>query len=217
MPQQEERHSVYIIPENYIEGGRILNGEFKTRYFIEACIAAAIFLVIALLITKELTRNLRVVITTFIVVVPFFVCLNGINGDPVSIFLRSSLHWLFSKKLMKYNETPQPLAESPLDASLERESTRDKLYDMMESSREKKAARIAMEKQTKFAFKQDLDIVDHLYDPDEDETNDHFFISYTDEDENELSLNETEDAAFTITIEDDDDELEALRKEVLNE
>ena len=217
MAQQEETNSIYVIPENYIDSGYILNGEFRTRYFVEAVIVAVIFLVVAILLTKNVSRNPRIVICTFVTAVPFFACLKGINGDPVSVFIKSSVHWLRHKKLRRFNETPMPLSESPLDSELETETARDKVYNMMESSRERKEARLKKEKQTQYDFKIDADIANHLYDPEEDETNDNYFITYVDEDDEELTLNESEDADFRITLDDDDDELEAMRKELLDE
>ena len=31
MPEKEDRHEVYIIPPNFIEGGTIMGGMFKLR------------------------------------------------------------------------------------------------------------------------------------------------------------------------------------------
>ncbi len=83
---ENEYENVYIIPANFTDSGRVLNGLFETRNVVEAVIVA---LVLGFPIVKLLSFSLMVkVIMCVLLVLPVVVfALIGIDGDSLSQYI----------------------------------------------------------------------------------------------------------------------------------
>ena len=89
----------YLIPDNFIDESRIVNGMFKTRNFAEGVIMA---LAVALLANMIPTQSFETKVSVLVFFcTPFFLLgIQGINGDTVSTFLRNALSWGKTKGIM---------------------------------------------------------------------------------------------------------------------
>ena len=85
--QQDER-DIYLIPPNFIEGGTLLGGMFKTRNVVEAGILAAVIGLPVLNLNLSLTTRIIVLCLTALPVV--LVALVGISGSSLSVCMRES-------------------------------------------------------------------------------------------------------------------------------
>lgn len=111
---RDDYTKTYVIPDNFIEGGRVFNGMFRTRNFVEAIIISAVlFLFTRLLPLHTLSTKLTVSLT---LILPFAaLAIIGVDGDPLSVFILGFFHWRKQKKtgIMLYNVQTR-LYESPL-------------------------------------------------------------------------------------------------------
>lgn len=150
----------YIIPDNFIDSGRVINGAFKTRNFVEGVIMGGAAGLLGLLLPiSEMTTRVPVVI---LIAAPFFALgIVGINGDPFSEFVKYAQFWVKSKGVILFNGNTRFLDESPVDAMMQQEDFRDKITEMMEQRRKNKE----MEEQNK-SF---VEGVDFEFDDDEDD------------------------------------------------
>ena len=133
-----EEFTVYHIPANYIESGRILNGMFKTRNAIEAVIA--VLLGLTVLSIFPFTSQAGIITKVAILGPIGMLFLIGVNDGPASTFLFSLLHWFFKKDILKYNENAEPLKGTALDVYENRQAPGEKLMQKVREWREKRAA-----------------------------------------------------------------------------
>lgn len=135
--KSEERQQIYIIPENFIEGGRVLNGTFRTRNFIEAVILGGIFALLGFMIpTKDLTA--RIAIEFSVALPPAFLAIIGINDDAFSVFVRNAIKWKRNHRIMIYNAFTQAYEQAPIDVMMSEDLPKDKLIGKYESWRDKR-------------------------------------------------------------------------------
>lgn len=111
---QPSRRKTYIIPDNFIDEGRIINGMFRTRYFVEAVILAVFAAMFALLIPVEKVTN-KITLVVFIAGPFFALGITGISGDPLSVAAKNVFHWVKTRSLMLYDSNPRALVTTPLD------------------------------------------------------------------------------------------------------
>lgn len=167
MADQDNNETIYIIPENYIDESRIIKGMFKTRFFIEGLIFGLIFLFIGHFVIKTESFDARITIDIFFAAFPFMIGVHGINGDPVSVYVKNAFKWLLHKKIMLYNDKPQPLTESPLDSVFHQTMIKDKLLQVFDNMREKQYQKKIGEtfvQGENFEFSKDVDIADLVVD-----------------------------------------------------
>ncbi len=94
----QEKHEIYTIPPNFIEGGTIFGGLFKIRNVIEASILAALTGIPVLYLPFSLT--IRIIILCF-VALPFAILgLIGIDGVSLSAFLLSVIRFLKQRRVV---------------------------------------------------------------------------------------------------------------------
>ena len=79
--RQEER-DVYVIPPNFIEGGTLMGGMFKTRNVIEAGILGVLTALPVVQLNVSLTTIIIILCLTTLPVV--LVALIGIGGESLS-------------------------------------------------------------------------------------------------------------------------------------
>lgn len=95
--RQEER-DIYIIPPNFIEGGTLMGGMFKTRNVIEAGILGALTGVPVLKLPFSLTTRIIVLCLTTLPLV--LVALIGIGGGSLSEFILQFFSFLRNRRTL---------------------------------------------------------------------------------------------------------------------
>lgn len=161
-----ERVNEYLIPMNFIDESRFLNGIFKTRNFIEGAImGGTIGGIFWALISAPLEAKLSLVIG---IAFPFFMLgLSGINGDAFSTFVLNALAWVRARGTMLYNNETRALAQAPLATMMEEEGMNDKILDILDSFKErsqKKRANTTLVEGRDFVFAEDAALAGNYLD-----------------------------------------------------
>ena len=100
--QQDER-DIYLIPPNFIEGGTLLGGMFKTRNVVEAAILAV---VIGLpIFSLELSLTARIIILCLTALPMVLVALVGIGGSSLSSFILQFISYLRNRRILSREGT----------------------------------------------------------------------------------------------------------------
>ena len=95
--RQEERDT-YVIPPNFIEGGTLLGGMFKTRNVIEAGILAV---VVGLpVIGLDLSLTVRIIILCLTALPLVLVALIGVSGTSLSAFILQFFSFLRNRRVL---------------------------------------------------------------------------------------------------------------------
>lgn len=100
--RQEER-DVYIIPPNFIEGGSLMGGMFKTRNAIEAGILGALTALPVLQLGFSLTTRIIILCLTTLPLV--LVALIGIGGESLSQFIIQFISYLRNRRVLDQSGT----------------------------------------------------------------------------------------------------------------
>lgn len=95
--QQDER-DIYLIPPNFIEGGTLLGGMFKTRNVVEAGILAVVIGLPVLYLNLSLTTRIIILCLTALPVV--LVALVGISGNSLSAFILQFISYLRNRRIL---------------------------------------------------------------------------------------------------------------------
>ena len=155
---ENEKQHIYIIPDNFIEGGRIFNGMFKLRNFVEGVILGGFFAMLAMMIPVEETTTRITVVVSF--ALPWFMlAIMGINGDPLSVFLMGAYRWKKNRRVMHYNDQTHAREERPVDMMLSDELAKDKIIDAYENwnSKRQESARLKFDSDN-WEFEQDTEL-----------------------------------------------------------
>mgnify|MGYP004645490801 CR=1 FL=1 len=100
--QQDER-DIYLITPNFIEGGTLLGGMFKTRNVVEAAILAV---VIGLpIFSLELSLTARIIILCLTALPIVLVALVGIGGSSLSSFILQFISYLRNRRILSREGT----------------------------------------------------------------------------------------------------------------
>lgn len=211
--------NVYIIPENFIEGGKVFNGMFKTRNFIEAVILSLLIgaPLMFLVPYPDFKTELSVLMMTVLPV--FLIAVAGINGDSLVEFLIQFHKWRTNKRVMIYNGHTRSRAVRPADVMLAQELAKDKIVDTVDKWKEKRKQKNS---KSTFVEGRDFEFI-------EDEEFSAAFMStekrILGEDiekkpkkkrkklkgkKNQLLLNEKNQKSGTVNIEDDEDDTEVI-------
>ena len=102
---RNEERDVYVIPPNFIEGGTLLGGMFKTRNAIEASILAAVVGLPVLKLNFSLTTRIIILCLTALPLV--LVALIGIGGSSLSAFVLQFFSYLRNRRVL----TREPQSE----------------------------------------------------------------------------------------------------------
>lgn len=157
---QDSDPVVYTIPQNFIDSGRILNGMFKTRNFIEAVVVTAIlFLILNLIPFSSIATKIGVMVA---VIGPFaLACLVGINDDTAFSFVGAVFSWRKKRRIMLYNRNQEVQKIRALDAMMDRSLPRDKIMKFINDWKEQRKNRsddfVLIEGET-FTFADDPEI-----------------------------------------------------------
>ena len=100
--RQEER-DVYVIPPNFIEGGSLMGGMFKTWNAIEAGILGALTALPVLRLGFSLTTRIIILCVTTLPLV--LVALIGIGGESLSQFILQFISYLRNRRVLDQTGT----------------------------------------------------------------------------------------------------------------
>lgn len=102
MSEEDISLNTYVIPNNFGDTGRCINGLFRTRNLVEAIILAAPPLVF-IMRSETLNIDQKIVTTVFVSGVLFAVGVLGIAGDSLTEYLMNIIRFVRSKRIAKYN------------------------------------------------------------------------------------------------------------------
>lgn len=139
--QSEIRPAVYVIPANYIDSGRIVNGLFKTRNFVEAVIYALFMLLFLSSIRFSSTAS-KISWLIMLIGPGTLITLFGINDEPVSSFLMSVFRWRKNRRIMYYDRNAKLHEQRAADYILNRQLPRDKMEEMYVRWKKAREARL---------------------------------------------------------------------------
>ena len=168
----ENRPSIYYIPENFLGESRILNGQIRTRYLIDSIalsiiFAAVIALPLLLFVLNDASFNVKVTLLVIIIAPGFLAGQIGYNGDPISVFLINFFKWRKQRQVRIYNENPRMLGTDPVKALYEQNKGMDKIVSFVQTTQQKridkKNAEQYVEGET-FEFQYDPGIDNYLED-----------------------------------------------------
>ena len=91
----------YLIPDNFIDGGKVIGGTFKTRNFIEAILLGGSLILISFQIPCSSLQT-RIPLTIFMGAPGLLLGLISVNNDPLSVFVKNVFLWYRSRKTMLY-------------------------------------------------------------------------------------------------------------------
>lgn len=153
------RNNIYIIPDNFIEGGKVFNGMFKIRNLIEA---AVLVLLLSIPLFAIPYPSIQVQITVMIVVLlpVLMFAVMGINDDSLIEFIQNLVRWKQNKRIILYNGNVRPRHVRTADVLEAQELPKDKLITAMDNFRERRKqaqAEITYVEGVDFEFIEDSD------------------------------------------------------------
>lgn len=160
----------FIIPENFMGESRLFQGQLKTRNVVEGGLISGVLAIF-------FWNVISVPITTKISLVIFFSAplgllgLFGVNGDPLSTFIKIFFSWRRKRGLMLFNNEARALKEAPIKLMMSEDGMGDKLRDFLDARKEKKAAERASQEMVEgktFEFAPDSSLEGNYIDEDDD-------------------------------------------------
>lgn len=133
---KNEERDIYTIPPNFIEGGTLMGGMFKTRNVIEAGILAV--LVGGPVLSLHFSLTVRIILLCLTALPLTLIALIGVNGSSLSSFFIQLVSFLRNRRLLTSVETedaqrkksllPSWAKHSPahLDSALEQEQMKSR-------------------------------------------------------------------------------------------
>lgn len=138
MAREERNSTVYNVPANFAESGRIINGMFKTRNFIEAVIWAVIAFFFLNMIPYPSTSSK--IMWMIIGIGPVaMLCIVGIDDESLFQFVQAMFKWRKNRAVMLYDRSAKTRKMRAVDALMGRELPREKLQKMLNDWKERRA------------------------------------------------------------------------------
>lgn len=129
----------YIIPNNFMETGYVLNGAVSLRNAIEAGLLALLGFGICKLL--PLPSGTDAISYYIFIIAPFVMFgLYGIQGDPISVFVLDFIKWRRRRNPCFYNMHGQAYTQEAADMLEDAPQFRDMFADMIDGMRRKMAA-----------------------------------------------------------------------------
>lgn len=123
----------YHIPVNILQSNKIFNGLIEIRNLIEAVILA----IIGFLICKLIPMGTDKFTLYFCVCMPLgFLGLVGIQGQPLSVFIKSFIHWCRNRKPYIYNPHGKAYDTTYGNLIMNEIQLRDKIGDLVDKLKE---------------------------------------------------------------------------------
>lgn len=171
--EPKEQPTIYSIPANYIDSGRILNGMLKTRNAIEAAIAVFFGFVLLSLIPYSSSSVKLTVMTAILGPICIFFII-GVNDGPASSFLHSIIHWRLKRGIMKFNDDADPLKTTVLNAMSMRRTPADALAKSIKEWKEKQVIKqLQVEEDNTFLKDPHVESINRIYTSYEERTKSH--------------------------------------------
>lgn len=131
MAMEKEERRVYIIPNNFKQGGYILNGQISKRNAVDGVILSAIGLFVSYLI--PVADDARLSLTIFMVGIFGMWGFIGVNGIPVSTYLIDMVKWRRRcKKPYLFNTNSVSFISTAADVHLNETQMRDMVADVLD-------------------------------------------------------------------------------------
>lgn len=157
MRYNDAKPNVYYIPDNFIDEGKIFNGIFKVRNFVEAILFTLLALAFALNMNiRDPSMKIAAVIAVCGPVFALFAL--GIDGVSVLQYLRLIWRYNSNKRIIIYNQHIQATNMAPLHKLMTEESAADKIREYLnrcQLSRETKTSTYEYVEGENFEFLQD--------------------------------------------------------------
>ena len=100
--KEEEMPDVHVIPDNYTNSGRIINGMIELRNAVEGAIVSAVLGFIEYLFFYRLD-TVKMFAIIVITIGPIFIAsVVGISGDSISQFSLLFINYLKNKRKLRY-------------------------------------------------------------------------------------------------------------------
>lgn len=129
----------FIIPENFMGESRLFQGQLKTRNVVEGGLISGVLAIFFWnVISVPITTKISLVI--FLSAPLGLLGLFGVNGDPLSTFIKIFFSWRRKRGLMLFNNEARALKEAPIKLMMSEDGMGDKLRDFLDTRKEKKAA-----------------------------------------------------------------------------
>lgn len=105
MSKEEQKPNIYQIPKNSFDTGYVLNGQFKTRNFVEGIILALPFLGIFIYGWHDLGWDVQstVAYCAILCAAAFLGAAHGVGGDSLFEFIQRVIRFRQSRRISKYN------------------------------------------------------------------------------------------------------------------
>ena len=105
MSREEQKPNIYQIPKNSFDTGYVLNGQFKTRNFVEGIILALPFLGIFIYGWHDLGWDVQstVAYCAILCAAAFLGAAHGVGGDSLFEFIQRVIRFRQSRRISKYN------------------------------------------------------------------------------------------------------------------
>lgn len=154
---RESEIKTYLIPSNFIDESRVLNGMIRTKYLIEAIILfAVVFFPLWFLIPPDLEEKLGITVGCALPLA--MIALLGINGDALSTFVKSAYRWRKNKQVMLYNDSARTFAARPVDMMMAETNASEVIINSLANWRSRRAERdadVQLVENVDFVFKED--------------------------------------------------------------
>ena len=159
-----EELDVYVIPPNFIEGGKVFGGMFKLRNVIEAGLLGAAVTALVLKIPASLTVKIVVMCLTTLPVAIFGVM--GIEGESLTEFLFNVFKFLKNRRTIYRSDVEPDESVSELRVKLKKNKFLDmtvgKVMDISRKRKLKKAEKMKEYKKNGKKVKAAPDIESYL-------------------------------------------------------
>lgn len=105
MSKEEQKPNIYQIPKNSFDTGYVLNGQFKTRNFVEGIILAIPFLALFIYGWHDLGWDVQstVAYCAILCAAAFLGAAHGVGGDSLFEFIQRVIRFRQSRRISKYN------------------------------------------------------------------------------------------------------------------
>ena len=146
MAELHEQSSVYYIPDNFIEEGRILQGRFKLRNVIEGgvlSLATAAIGVIIMIVLQDMKTESLITMFLLLCAPTMAIGIAGFNGDPISVAVKSAVSWMKNRDTMLYNTNMPILKRDPLLTVINKKTRFDEIMEGLDAKKQESIERQA--------------------------------------------------------------------------
>ena len=156
---EHETRDTYVIPPNFIEGGTLLGGMFRTRNVIEAVILALAVGLPVLGLGFSLTT--RIIILCLTALPLALLALIDISGNSLSAFLLLFFSYLRNRRILS-RDTPVPARKSMLPSWARRPATRSETDDTEQPLKSRNRFQVDLKGKKVLQFKTFLPLEDEV-------------------------------------------------------